>query len=41
MGRGMLPEDIHPHQGCDFVTSAHIAAALERTLDGMLAEGLV
>lgn len=38
---GMLPEGVHLLQGRGFVTSACTAPALDRTLRGMLAEGLV
>jgi hypothetical protein len=37
----MPPEDVHLFQGRSFVTSAHTAAALERTLRGTRAEGFV
>jgi hypothetical protein len=37
----MPPEDVHLFPGHGFVTSAHTAAALERTLRSMPAESLV
>lgn len=37
----MLPEGVHLLQGRGFVTSAFTAAALDRTLRGMQAEGLL
>ena len=38
---GMLPEGVHLLQGRGFATSAYTAAALDRTLRGMQAEGLL